>query len=178
MPQAVTHILIPIILLSLYRDSFVKNKKAFPLHYILIGGVAGVIPDLDIAFYYILGFFGFTLNVVHRTFSHNLFFPLIFVFLGIIFFKFKNNSFGKHHLKLHNVLFVIAFGIIVHLILDALVSGIITPFYPFLGYRVGLNAIGFLPDHWKNSFIPSLDGVLLVFWVIYLELKHRISDFI
>ena len=50
MPQAVTHILVPIILLSIIRDKIVsKNKKAhFPLHYVLIAGLAGGLPDIDI----------------------------------------------------------------------------------------------------------------------------------
>src|SRR4030067_3414559 len=100
MPQAVTHFLIPVILLELFRDFFVKDKKAFPVHYVFIGGLAGLLPDLDIAVYYILSFFGFTLEEVHRTFSHNLFVPLIFVILGLLAYGFKNKELGRHHLKL------------------------------------------------------------------------------
>ena len=76
MPQAVTHFLVVVILLELYREFFVKKKKSFPVHYVFIGGLAGLLPDLDIAVYYALSFFGFTIQEVHRTFSHNLFFPL------------------------------------------------------------------------------------------------------
>ena len=82
MPQAITHILIPLILVGLFRDYFVKNKKIFPLHYVLIAGIAGLIPDLDVAAYYLLSFFGYTLNEVHRTFSHNIFVPKILFFIA------------------------------------------------------------------------------------------------
>ena len=56
MPQSVTHVLISIILLSLFRDYCVKNKKTFPLHYVLIGGLAGLLPDLDVALFMFLDF--------------------------------------------------------------------------------------------------------------------------
>lgn len=182
MPQAVTHILIPIILLSLFRDIFFRGKRRekFPLHYVLIGGIAGLIPDLDVAAFYVLSFFGFTLNEVHRTFSHNIFVVLFFIILGIFALGvgFKNKELGKHHLKLHFIFFIIAFGVFMHLLLDYLVAGAIMPFYPFLSYSMGINLINFLPSAWRNSFIPSLDAVLLVFWLIYMEVKHKISDFI
>ena len=81
MPHAVTHVVVVIVLLELFRHYFVRNKETFPLHYIIIGGIAGLIPDLDIAVYYILSYFGYTISEVHRTFSHNLFVPAFFVIL-------------------------------------------------------------------------------------------------
>lgn len=181
MVQAVTHVLIPLIILSLFRDFLKKeNKKKFPLHYVLIGGLAGLLPDLDVAAYYVLGFFGFTINQVHRTFSHNLFIVLFFIILGVIFYfsKLRIKEFGKHGLKIHKVMFVISFGIFVHLVLDALIAGVIIPFYPFQDFFIGFYLIRLLPLAWQDSFIPSLDAALLVLWIIYLEVKHKISDFI
>jgi len=178
MPQAVTHFLIPVILLELFREFFVRKKKTFPVHYIFIGGLAGLIPDLDIAVYYFLSFFGFTLNEVHRTFSHNLFVPLIFIFLGLLFYKFKNKELGKHHLKLSNIFFVIAFGIFIHLLLDAIISGMVIPFYPFSTLTIGLNLISILPHPWQSTILPTLDAIMLIAWMIYLEVKHKISDII
>ena len=179
MPQAVTHVLVPIILLSLFRDCCIKNKKdKFPLHYVLIGGLAGLLPDIDVAFYYILSFFGYSLNEIHRTFSHNLFVVVLFILLGIFALKLKNPRLGRHHLKLSNIFFVIAFGVFMHLLLDYTVSGTIIPFYPFTFSVIGLNLVRYLPLAWRDSFIPSLDAALLVLWLLYMELKHRISDFI
>ncbi len=53
MPQAVTHVLIALIIGSFVRDFYIKkkDKKKFPLHYILILGVAGLLPDIDVAVY-------------------------------------------------------------------------------------------------------------------------------
>lgn len=176
MPHAVTHFLLTVILLELFRDLFFKDKKLFPVHYVFIGGLAGLLPDLDIAIYYVLSFFGFTMQEVHRTFSHNLFFPLLFVILGLLFYKFKNKELGEHHLKLKNIFFVIAFGIFIHLLLDSIISGGIMPFYPISNYSFGLNLIGLVPSPWQDTIMPTIDAVLLILWMIYLEMKHRISD--
>jgi len=178
MPQAITHFLIPVILLELYREFFIRNKKSFPIHYVFIGGLAGLIPDIDIAVYYFLSFFGFTIQEVHRTFSHNLFVPLAFVLLGLFFLKFKNKELGGHHLKLKNIFFVIAFGIFIHLLIDAIISGMIMPFYPLSNLTIGLNLVNFLPSPWHSTILPTLDAVLLILWMIYLEIKHKISEFI
>jgi len=178
MPQAVTHFIIPVILLELYREFFVKNKKSFPVHYVFIAGLAGLIPDLDIAVYYFLSFFGFTIQEVHRTFSHNLFIPLIFFILGLFFWKFKNKELGEHHLKLKNIFFVISFGIFIHLLLDATISGIVIPFYPVSNLKIGLNLINLVPITWQSTILPTLDAILLILWMIYLEVKHKISNLI
>lgn len=180
MPHAVTHVLIPIVLLSLFRDIFFRGKKKerFPLHYVLIGGIAGLIPDLDVAVYYVLSFFGFTLSEIHRTFSHNLFVVLIFLVLGILSLGFRNRELGRHHLKISNIFFVISFGIFMHILLDALISGVIMPFYPISKYIISINLLQFIPGAWRDSFLPSLDAALLVLWLLYMEIKHRVSDFI
>ena len=47
MPQAAAHILITIILIALIRDFYIRKKKKFPLHYVLIAGLGGILPDLD-----------------------------------------------------------------------------------------------------------------------------------
>ena len=71
MPQVVLHILIPLILAALFKDYYDgRHKKKLPLHYVLIAGVAGVVPDLDIAVFWILHSSGFTLSEIHRTFTH------------------------------------------------------------------------------------------------------------
>lgn len=178
MPQAVTHVLVPMVLLSLFRSFCVKYKEKFPLHYILIGGIAGLLPDLDVAIYYILCFFGFTADKVHRTFSHTIFFALFFVLLGVFTLSLKNRRLGRHHLKLSTVFFVISFGIFTHLLLDFLVVGLINPLYPLINQPIGLNLIKIFPLAWQDSIVPSLDAILLVFWIIHMELRHRISDFV
>ena len=180
MPQAVTHFLIPAILIALFRDFYLRkrDRKKFPLHYVLIGGLAGLIPDFDIGIYYVLSFFGVAINQVHRTFSHSLFVPLVFLVLGFIFIGVRNKELGKHKLKLSTIFFVLAFGVLTHLILDAFVAGSIMPLYPFFDYSIGIGLINNLPSQFQTTIVPVIDAVLLIFWMIYLELKHKISDFI
>jgi len=177
MPQAVTHFLIPVILLELFRHFFVKNKKNFPVYYIFIGGLAGLIPDLDVAVYYILSFFGFTYQEIHRTFLHTLFIPLLFVILSFPFQKIKSRKLREQHLKAQPIFLVIAFGIFIHLILDATISGVIIPFYPIFNFSVGFNFIRFFPEQWQGTIIPTLDAIILILWLIHLERNHKLSDF-
>jgi membrane-bound metal-dependent hydrolase YbcI (DUF457 family) len=178
MPQAVTHILIPIILLSLFRNFFVKNKKSFPIYYVLIGGITGLIPDIDIAVYYVLSFFGFGFEEIHRTFSHSIFLVLLFLALGFLFYKFKSKWLGKHHLKLSIIFFVISFGTFTHLLLDGIIQGELFLFYPFWNFDFGLDLISLFPLAWQETIIPVIDGVLLTGWLIYMGIKRNIKDFI
>ena len=180
MPQAVTHVLIAIVIISIIRDFYVskKGRKSFPLHYVLIAGVAALLPDIDIAAFWILNFLGFTLNEVHRTFTHTLFVPLIFFILFLAFTKIKIKELGRHKLKLSTIFLMIAFGSLIHLILDATLAGYIRPFYPFSLVPIGLNLIGYLPSTLRDLALPSLDAAILIIWLIYIELRHKISDFI
>ncbi|MBI2631419.1 metal-dependent hydrolase [Candidatus Pacearchaeota archaeon] len=180
MPQAVTHILVPAIIIALFRDYFLKkrDKRKFPLHYVLIAALSGIIPDLDIAAFWILYFFGFTIEQVHRTFLHTLFVPLFFLSLSIVFHSIKFKELGKHKLKLNIIFIIFAFGSFIHLLLDALLIGKIIPFYPFSTFTIGLDLINHLPSQLANISLPTLDGALIIIYLIYLEYKHKISDFI
>ncbi len=119
-----------------------------------------------------------TLSPSHRIFFHNLFVPLTFLILGFVFIKFKNKELGKHKLKLSTILFVISFGIFTHLSLDFLIQGNIYSLSPFITTGFGLNLIKKLPEFLQNDIIPIFDAVLLAFWMIWIELRHKLSDFI
>jgi len=180
MPQSVIHILVPLISMALIKDWYdaKKGKGAFSLHYVLIAGIAGIIPDLDIALFWILFFFGFTLDTVHRTFAHSIFVPLLFLIVSAITIKKTKTSVGRHNLKWSVIFLMLAFGSVIHIILDAVFAGSVTLFYPFSSFAVGLNIVGLFPYPLDRLLIPSLEAALLVFWLVYLELKHKISDFI
>ncbi len=180
MPQAAAHILIPLILASIIRDFHIrrKSRKSFPLHYVLIAGIAGIIPDLDIAAFWILNFFGFTLQQIHRTFMHTIFIPLIFFIMFLVFHNTNIKTLGRHKLKLSIIFLMLAFGSIMHLLLDATLSGQVMPFYPLSNLAIGLNLFGYLPYALEEIAAPSLDGGLLILYLIYLEVRHKISDFI
>lgn len=180
MPQAVTHVLIPIIILSIFRHIYQKKTgKKFPLQYVLIGGLAGVIPDLDIPLFWIMHYFGYGLEQIHRTFLHTIFIPLTFLLLaGISKYTIKKKI-GRNKLSLTIILLLCAFGSTMHLILDATLAGYIMPLYPISLAKIGTGfPFTVFPEHIAMLFLATLDGVLFILWILYLELKHKISDFI
>lgn len=179
MPYTATHILIVIILVELFREYVIKNNKKFPRYYILIAAIGAIIPDFDVLVYYVTYFFGASLEQVHRTFLHTLFIPLILFSVGLFayFNKLKNSKLGKLHMHLPTIFFLFAFGSFIHLILDALVSGKIIPFYPFLEYSIGINLIKIFPEEWEWIILPSLDTLMLIFWLFWMEFKLKISDY-
>ncbi|MBD3355042.1 hypothetical protein GF361_03585 [Candidatus Woesearchaeota archaeon] len=179
MPQAAAHILIPLILMSLFRDFYIKKyKKNFPLTYVLIAGIAGIIPDLDVAAFWILHFFGFTMEQVHRTFAHTIFVPLVFFAFFIILKNANLSVLANHKLKLNLVFLMLAIGSFIHLVLDATLAGSIIPLYPFSNLSIGINLFGYLPEALMKIAAPSLDAGLLIIWLIYLKATGKISDFI
>lgn len=178
MPTAVFHLLVPIFLVAIFRDFFIKDKKKFPLHYVLIAGIGGVLPDIDILVYLILGFFNFSIEQVHRTITHSLLFPVFFIILSILTVPIKNKTLGKHKLKIHWVFIALAFGIMAHIALDGIIVGDVHPFYPFSQQNFSLNIIQYIPNHIQAFAIPLAEGILLLLYFIYLEWKHKLSDFI
>jgi len=180
MPTAVMHILVPLILVALFRDYILSKKhhRNFPLWYVLIAGLAGTLPDVDLAVTWIAAALGHPDVIVHRLLTHSFVFPLFFLVLGVLTLKVKSKEFGKHHLKLSTIFFLIAFGTATHIALDALIQGGVALYYPFSSTFVGLNLVGLLPYPLNDLAIPTVEGIMLIFWLVYLELKHRISDFI
>ncbi len=70
MPYAVTHVILTIVIADLYRDYAAKKK--FPMIYVLIAGIAGLLPDLDIPALWAFNFvFGTNYNF-HRIYTHSL----------------------------------------------------------------------------------------------------------
>ncbi|MFA4953054.1 MAG: metal-dependent hydrolase [Candidatus Pacearchaeota archaeon] len=179
MPFAVTHILAAVILIELFRNYFVKNNKRFPRYYIIIAAIGAIIPDLDIGVYYILSFFGFTFDQIHRTFLHTLFIPLILFLIGLISLRIEiwRAKLGRYHMKLSTALFIFAFGSLLHLILDAIIIGQIILFYPFSNFSIGLNLINYLPSGIQGTALLSLDAALLLFWIFWMEFKLKISNY-
>lgn len=180
MAQAVTHIIVPILLVSIFRDFFTKSKKKFSLHYALIAGLGGVLPDIDIIFFWIMKTFtSVNFTDIHRTYTHTIFFSLLILSGYFIFMNRNIPKLGRHKLKLNNIFLVLGIGTIFHLILDMTFSNGIAIFYPISNTTFGYSLITHLvPENLYGLFLATLDGVLLVIWISYLEIKHKISDFI
>jgi len=168
MPNAVTHVLVPIILVDFYRDHFMKNKKSLPNHMIFLAGVAGLMVDIDLPLSIIFGRWLDLSIPAHRVMSHNIWIPLTFFALSI-FFRYKK---GK---TLEKIFLMFAIGTALHLILDFTLVGSIAPFYPVTDTMYGLNL---LPSAYWTDFAASLDAVLLLLWLAHEELTHKISDYL
>lgn len=179
MPYAVAHILVPILLIAIYRDFFAKNR--FSLHYVLLAGLGGVLPDIDILISLFRGFIEGEKFWLHGPFTHSILFPLAFLVLFLIFqpvnLKARICNIGKHNLRLSYIFLSIGFGVLIHLLLDFIFGTGIGLFWPFLDLEIGLNLLQSSLYSWETIMI-TLDGVLLVLWILYLELKHKLSNFI
>ncbi len=176
MANAVFHIIFALFIAELLREFI--GKKKFPVMYVFIAGLAGILPDLDVVLFWIMYFFGYALDQVHRTFTHTLFLPIVFLILVAISWGFKTRGLGKHHLKLHGIFLMIALGSFIHLFLDFVLSGEIMPLYPFVTCSVGLNLISLLPYALEQIALPCLDAGIFILWLVWLEYKHKISSFI
>ncbi|MBI2507563.1 metal-dependent hydrolase [Candidatus Woesearchaeota archaeon] len=172
MPQAATHIIIPLVLADIYRDYISKIK--FNIRYVLIAGLAGLLPDIDVLIGWILNLFRyFDISQLHRTFTHTLFFPLVFLILFLLTRDYNPRFIKKQKLNLNYIFLATAFGVLIHILLDALFSG---PVYLLPGIQFGFNLIPL--DIFQGTFFAGIDAIVLVLWLIHEELKHRISDYI
>jgi len=164
MPFAVTHVLLTIILVDLFRDYITKRKKYFTLHTIFIAGIGGLLPDIDIPLNWIFNFFG--LEIVHRTITHTPFFALIFLIPGLFLWYQK-----KHKWALYFI--VICFGILLHIILDLIFGASLLIFYPLSNFAFGLN----FAINLSQAASEGMDAIILLAWLWHEEIKHKISDF-
>lgn len=174
MPLAVTHVLLTIILVDLYRDYFSDHKKYFTLHTILIAGVAGLLPDIDIPLGMLSQFFSFNIPALlqHGGITHIALFGLIFLIPAFILWK-------KEKYKIAMVFFVISFGISFHLFLDWFLGGGgaegIMWFFPFSIHTSKLHLL----NHLGVSGVPmALDAIILLGWLWHEDIKHKIIDYI
>ncbi len=168
MPQAVVHVLFTIIVLDLIRDHVLKDKRKMPLHYVFIGGVAGLLPDIDVPLFWLLNnFLGIGVQWFHRIFTHTFLFVLIFLVIGLIYYDLNR--------KASKIFFVITFGIAFHIFLDWLLVGALAPFYPFSNAAYGLNLLGRIK---VPLIVEGMEAIVLIWWLWHEEKTHKISDFI
>ena len=167
MPNAVVHILTPVILLNIYRDYITKKK--FKLLYVLLAGLGGILPDIDIVVYWLLNtLFGTPLSEVHRTISHTLLMPLLMIAAGAILYR--------HHKPVALGIFAIAFGYSTHLLLDYLLTGSLPILYPLSTAKYGLNLIP--STEIGSTILVGIDAILLTTWLAYDFYRNNIKDFI
>jgi membrane-bound metal-dependent hydrolase YbcI (DUF457 family) len=168
MPAAVTHVLIAIILIDLLRK-IILRKKEFPLYLVLIVGIAGLLPDLDVLVYWFLDLIaGVQISEVHRLFSHTLLIPFVLFVIAVGIWTFWT--------RFSHVLFGLSFGYTVHLVLDSLLSGKLALFYPLTIEAFGLNLIP--GSILSGTFYTGLDAIILIIWLVYEYFCNNIKDYI
>lgn len=164
MPLAVTHVLLAIIIVDLYRDYISKHSKLFTMHTLFIAGVAALLPDIDIPLSW-LGIMG------HGGITHTPLFGLIFLIPAFIFLKQKKN-------KTAMTFFVITFGVLFHIFLDFLLGGGayegIMLFWPLTSTAFKIHLFTIIG---VNQLPAAVDAMILLLWLWHEEKKHKITDF-
>lgn len=174
MPYAVAHVILTIVIADIYRDYFAK--KRFPMIYVLIAGIAGLVPDLDIPASWIFNFiFGTDYNF-HRIYTHSLFYSIVFFLAAMMasFFAKEKYKFLKLNVPKPAVVMLflaISFGWFMHITLDCALA---SDGYLNLIPSVPLN---FCPHPWGNNALAGLDAIILILWLVHEQYKHDIKDY-
>lgn len=162
MALAVTHIILTIAFLDIFRH-YVFGKKKFPRYLLVVGGIAGLAPDLDIPLGWVLTLFtGDSVNI-HGLFTHSIFFALLFAAIGAIFHY-------RTKMKWAKIFYVIAMGWVLHVILDCLFNAYLTFLWPF-----SINTTAFCPKGILQNYSSSIDAIILVLWLLHEEIHHKIK---
>ena len=163
MAYAVTHVLLVIILLDLFRH-YVFGKRKFPRYLLVVGGIAGLAPDIDIPISWIYNLFTNASVNLHGTFTHTLLIPIIFLAVaGILHYQNK--------MKWAKIFYVIAIGWFFHFVLDCTFGGYKTFFWPIMTGN-------FCPQWGLQSYAQSIDAIILVVWLVHEEVHKKIKDYI
>src|SRR3989344_1310615 len=121
MGYAVTHVIVAIVLIDLYRDYIAKKK--FSTWFVLIGGIAGLLPDLDAPLEWLATAIVGEAVYLHRVVTHSLLFVGVFLLLAVPFYMHRSLEMKIFKWKVPYefvaIFFtVIAFGWLTHIALD------------------------------------------------------------
>jgi len=163
MALAVTHIILTIAFLDIFRHYFFGLKK-FPRYLLIIGGIAGLAPDLDIPISWILTLFNGSSVNIHGLFTHSIFFALLFAIIGAVL-QYKKN------LKWAKIFYVVAVGWTLHIFLDC--------FYGTDSNKLFLWPLQVLPTFCPSwnlySYAHSTEAIILVLWLVHEEIHNKIK---
>ena len=163
MALAVTHIILTIALLDIFRH-YVFGLKKFPRYLLVVGGIAGLAPDLDIPLGWVLTLLTGNPVNIHGLFTHSIFFALLFALIGAVFHYYKNLKWAK-------IFYVIAVGWILHIFLDC--------FYGMDSTKLFLWPYQILPSFCPSwdlyQYAHSTDAIILVLWLLHEEIHHKIK---
>jgi hypothetical protein len=169
MALAVTHVILIIVLLDIFRH-YVFGKNKFPRYFLIIGGIAGIIPDIDIPLTWLINFFPQTTINIHGLFTHSLLFPVLFLIVGAALHY-------KKKTKWAGIFYVISAGWFFHLILDCLFYGPILD-SPLKNFFWPLPFFNFCPQWGIYQYAASIDALILIIWLVHEEIHKKIKDYI
>jgi len=156
---AVTHVLIAILVLDIFRH-YLFGLKRFPRYLLVVGGIAGLLPDIDIPLGWILG------KYIHGAFTHSLFFVLALLLIGIVSHYQKEITRAKWF-------YVIAAGWFIHILLDCLFNAYSTFLWP-----LAVNTTAFCPAPiLGHNYGAAIDAIILVAWLVHEEAHKKIKDY-
>ena len=165
MPYAVAHMLIPMLILDIIRHKIPKIKLELPNRYVLIAGLAGLLPDIDIPLSLL-----FPSLIAHRGITHTVWVPLGFLIIFLIFQFIKKFDWSKISL-------MISIGIASHIILDLITAGSVKLFYPLSNAYFQVNLISRLLPNIEVAFAYTmLDAIILFAWLLRMTLKRKVQD--
>ena len=175
MAYAVTHVIVAIVLIDLYRDYIAKKK--FSTWFVLIGGIAGLLPDIDVPLQWMTTAFVGEAVTLHRIITHSLVFVAVFLVIALFFHLQKHkklNIFNKEVSYENISLFftVIAVGWFTHIALDCSVAGDYN-----LTWFPGI-PLGFCSHPFSGEALLGIDAIILILWLIHEEWARKIKDFI
>jgi membrane-bound metal-dependent hydrolase YbcI (DUF457 family) len=173
MPLAVTHVLLTIIAVDLYRDYVAKHRRYFTLWTLFVAGFGGLLPDLDIPLSLALTKLGINIpGLSHGTFMHTPFFGLIFLIPFSVLWIMKEH-------KLAILFLVVAFGVFFHIFLDYMLGGGdiqgIMALYPLSSEQFRGPYFAIQKD---LPLREGIDAIILLLWLFHEERRHKIRDFI
>jgi hypothetical protein len=175
MPFAVTHVILTIIIIDIFRDYIAK--KRFSMWFVLIGGVAGLLPDIDLPITWIWNFISNTSISFHRLYTHSILWPLILLIIGIIINSLNKAEYTifkwdvpKHKIFLFFIM--LSFGWFFHIFLDCMLAA-----DGLLNFLPGI-PLSFCPSAFSNESLMGLDAIILVLWLIHEQWKHEIKDYV
>lgn len=163
MAAPVTHLLVPMILLEVYRRNIAKTRFSFL--YVFLGGLLGVAPDLDFILMYAIQKLTGTSVYAHRMITHSIMIVVPLLLIGCLSYMIsKNKTYFAHantrkRLRVTYIIcFVAAIAISSHILFDCL-DGMDNIAYPFT-----------IDPHLPDVIEPPklwmmIDGIFLVLWI-------------
>ena len=164
MALAVMHVIGAIIILDLLRH-YVFGLKKFPRYLVVIGGIAGLMPDIDIPLGWVVSWItGVRVHLHALSISHSFLWVLLFLLIGLLF-QVRGNE------KWRKIFYVIAVGWTIHLGLDWFYGEYKQLFWPFF------TPASLFPSWNLWQYGESIDAILLVLWLVHEETHKFVKDY-